>query len=277
MKRISLLIAVVAMLALTASPAGAITDGELDGEDHPYVGLIVMFDAEGNPLGRCSGTLVSPTVFVTAGHCTDGSVSGNIWFETDVDAGIPANGYPFGGGTEYTAATYTHPLYVPEAFFLYDLGVAVLDEPLFLDSYAELPTAGFVDTIGNGRKNGTVTTVGYGLQAAKQNGAKADEKTQADRVRYQATPFIIPGKGVAGIGNLGKRFDLPVGPNSILLSGSKRGGGTCFGDSGGPTLVDETLIAVTSFGLNGNCAGVGGVFRIDRDIELGWISSFLEG
>ena len=31
---------------------------------------------------------------------------------------------------------------------------------------------------------------------------------------------------------------------------------------------------VASFGLNGNCAGIGGAFRIDRDMELDWINSF---
>jgi hypothetical protein len=30
---------------------------------------------------------------------------------------------------------------------------------------------------------------------------------------------------------------------------------------------------VNSFGLNGNCAGVGGMFRIDRQYEIDWINS----
>ena len=51
-------------------PAAAVTDGELDGEGHPYVGLMVADDANGNPLFRCSGALIAPTVFLTAGHCT---------------------------------------------------------------------------------------------------------------------------------------------------------------------------------------------------------------
>ena len=61
----------------------------------------------------------------------------------------------------------------------------------------------------------------------------------------------------------------------MILSGDAKHGGTCFGDSGGPALLGDTILGVTSFGLNGNCAGIGGVFRIDRDVELGWISSFL--
>ena len=257
-----------ATLIAVAGPASAITrGGTLDGDDHPYVGLMVAKDADGNPLWRCSGTLISATVYVTAGHCTEApAASAEIWFETDVESGIPENGYPFGGPTSVSGATFTHPLYDPNAFFVYDLGVVVLDEEVG-GPYASLPAAGYVDTLPTGRKNSLVTAVGYGLQAASSNPVKP-EKTVAEKVRYQADLMIVDTHGVAGIGNL-------PGSNSMTLSGDAKHGGTCFGDSGGPTLVGNTLVAVTSFGLNGNCAGIGGVFRIDRDLELGWIGSFL--
>ena len=69
------LIALVAVLAaaVVALPASAITDGSPDGDAHPYVGLMVAQDADGDPLWRCSGTLISPTLFLTAGHCTEGA------------------------------------------------------------------------------------------------------------------------------------------------------------------------------------------------------------
>jgi secreted trypsin-like serine protease len=66
----------------------------------------------------------------------------------------------------------------------------------------------------------------------------------------------------------------------LLLSNNANTGGTCFGDSGGPNFVGsngtETKVvgAVTSFGLNGNCAGTGGVFRIDRQNVLDFIRTF---
>jgi hypothetical protein len=56
-----------ASVKLTAS---AITNGELDGDGHPYVGLMVAHDASAVPLWRCSGPLLPDTVFITAGHCT---------------------------------------------------------------------------------------------------------------------------------------------------------------------------------------------------------------
>jgi secreted trypsin-like serine protease len=62
-----------------------------------------------------------------------------------------------------------------------------------------------------------------------------------------------------------------------MLSNNANTGGTCFGDSGGPLFLNDTLtiVAVTSFGLNGNCAGTGGGYRIDQPDDLAWISSFL--
>ena len=69
---------------LTAGPAIAVTDGELDGEGHPHVGLLI-FDVGGNPAWRCSGTLLSPTILLTAGHCTFGATGGRVWFEADED------------------------------------------------------------------------------------------------------------------------------------------------------------------------------------------------
>jgi hypothetical protein len=229
----------------------------------------MVADVEGTPSWRCSGALISPTVYVTAGHCTFGADSATVWFSSDVSSERPENGYPFGDtGFSVNGTPYAHPLYVDAAFYLYDLGVVVLDEPVILDEYAALPSEGVVDTLEPGRKRATVTAVGYGLQAVKPT-------LQSDLVRYQAGLFVVDTHGVAGIGNL-DLGDLPP-TNSLILSGDAKHGGTCFGDSGGPILLGDTdtLVAVNSFALNSNCAGVGGAFRVDRDVELGWIASFL--
>ena len=116
---------------------------------------------------RCSGTLISPTVFLTAGHCTEApAASATIWFEADVEAGIPANGYPFGGPTSHDGTPFTHPQFDSAAFYLHDLGVVVLDAPVVMPEYGTLPTEGLLDPLATkrGRQDTTFTAVGYGLQ-----------------------------------------------------------------------------------------------------------------
>jgi len=258
----------MAMVMALTSPTLAITrGGELDNDDHPMVGLMVASDAEGTPMWRCSGTLISPTLYVTAGHCTEAPAAHvEIWFDTDVESGIPGNGYPFTGDVGGTPST--PPNYNPNAFWFADLGVVVLDDPM-PGPYASLPSQDMVDSLGKGRNGAVVTAVGYGLQQVRSNPAGPDF-TMADRVRYKADLFITDTHGVAGIGSI-------PGTRSMILSGDAKHGGTCFGDSGGPSFIQGStvLVAVTSFGLNGNCAGIGGVYRIDGADELDWINSFL--
>src|SRR5688500_4052642 len=259
-KSLTLLAALVVGLALGAGPAKAVTDGELDGEGHPYVGLMVAQTASGAPLWRCSGTLISPTLFLTAGHCTEAPAAHvEIWFDSDVESGIPANGYPNTG--DVGGMPYTHPQYDPNAFFLYDLGVVVLDEAVVMDEYGALPELNQLDAYKTrrGTQKVTFTAVGYGLQESFPDAASWKENNV--RVRMVAHPKLIQING--GL----------VGDFSLLLSNNAHTGGTCFGDSGGPNFIgDSNVIAgVTSFGLNGNCAGTGGVYRVDRADDLGWL------
>jgi V8-like Glu-specific endopeptidase len=250
------------MLALAVAPVGAVTDGWPDGEGHPYVGLMVAQDGAGNPLWRCSGTLLSPTIFLTAGHCTEAPAAHvEIWFDADVESGIPANGYPFTG--QVGGTPYTHPQYNPNAFFLYDLGVVVLDAPMVMLEYGVLPQLNQLDVLKTrrGLQDRTFTAVGYGLQESFPDAASWKENNQ--RVRMVATPHLIQING--GL----------VGDFSLLLSNNHHTGGTCFGDSGGPNFIGNSnvIAGVTSFGLNGNCAGTGGVYRVDRADDLDWLYS----
>jgi hypothetical protein len=85
-------------------------------------------------------------LFLTAGHCTEAPATHvEIWFDADVESGIPENGYPYVGDVGGTP--YTHPDYDPDAFYLHDLGVVVLDEPVELDRYAELPEEGLLEVM----------------------------------------------------------------------------------------------------------------------------------
>ena len=72
-------VAVSAMVGM-ASPAAAVTNGSPDNGAHPMVGIVVFYDAAGAPLHRCSGTMISGTTMLTAGHCTAGTASARAWF-----------------------------------------------------------------------------------------------------------------------------------------------------------------------------------------------------
>lgn len=277
----TLVVALAAVMAL-AGPVSAITrGGQPDDGEHPYVGLMVAyedetFDHDGDPktrerqvpLWRCSGALVSPTVFVTAGHCTGPESSAAdaatpayaaIWFGEQVTG---ADGYPWYEEAPHTGIPYAHESYDPDAFYLHDAGVVELDRRSKIDEYARLPALGALDELGQGRNNATIEAVGYGLQ-------QIYPIVESDLDRRKADLFLVDDRGVAGL--------YPVSPDQqILVSGDAAHGGTCFGDSGGPQFIDDTNVigAVTSFGLNGACGGVGGGYRLDQPDDLAWLSTF---
>ncbi len=238
----------------------SISDGQLDNDGHPYVGLMVAQKADGTPLWRCSGTLLAPTLFLTAGHCTEAPAEHvEIWFDADVESNTDTNGYPFTG--EVGGTPETHPDYNPNAFFLYDLGVVVLDEPVILSEYGELPDLDQLDVLKTkrGKQSTMFTAVGYGLQESFPEAAAWKENNK--RIRMVAHPRLI---------QINTGF---TGDGSLLLSNNHATGGTCFGDSGGPNFLGDTNVVagVTSFGINGNCAGTGGVYRVDRADDLDWL------
>jgi hypothetical protein len=289
MRRTTLLIlALIALSAMTVIPALAITDGKLDGSDHPAVVLIVM-DVQGEPAFRCSGTLLSATVVLTAGHCTSNYPDSNpytgmrVFTESDVQAGIDTtNNYPYCGGAYCVEAVgwHAHPLFETAPFVLHDVGVVILAEPGVVLSdpskYGTLPTANQLDALRTkrGQQDVTFTAVGYGLQESFPD--RAMFLASNVKVRYEAFPTLL-------------QINVPgfTGDFSMLLSNNAHTGGTCFGDSGGPNFVGSpgtknkpstatnVVAGVTSFGINGNCAGTGGVFRVDRQDVLDFVHTYL--
>ena len=266
MRKSAIVLAIVAMLAF-AGPASAITNGVPDAGRHPYVGLAV-FDVDGAPSHRCSVSLLSPTVVLTAGHCTVGTSAARVWFD-EVVQGNPE--YPFSGVTSYDGTTYTHPDFCNPCsgglpgFAKYDVGIIVLSEPVptsVVSTYADLPTEGLVESLDN---KSPLDFVGYGVNQRFVGGGQP--VWGGPRVRLFATgELIAPSKYV--------HADWVI---KYTLNPGRGMGGTCFGDSGGPDLLagTDTVIAVNSYVTNGNCAGVGYSGRIDRPDILEWIGTFL--
>lgn len=260
-------VAIVFILVLAiASPVAAIRFGEPDGAGHPHVGLLV-FDVGGVPAWRCSGTLLSPTVMLTAGHCTFGTSGGRVWFDADVGAGRPGNGYPFAGGTGIEfAEIHTHPDFNPNAFYLHDAGIVILSEPVNLATYGALAKVGLLDDLATrrGQQDQSFTVVGYGLQSVVPT-------LQADLVRYRGKVQLIDVNGT---------FGIPAGVSASFTTNPGQGngsGGTCFGDSGGPIFHGNSnrIAAITSYGINANCAGTSGGYRVDTADDQAFINQFL--
>ena len=242
-------------------PLGAITYGEIDGNRHPAVMLLIM-DVNGSPAFRCSGTLIAPKVFLTAGHCAgeDGEFSGmRVFTESDVQNGD--NNYPFSGPNTIEATYWaSHPQFTEAQFFLHDVGVVILQKAVKLKagSYGVLPQEGELDSLQP--KSSTIfTSVGYGLQRINP------VFVVSEKIRMLAQPHLV---------QINTGF---TGDFSMLLSNNASTGGTCFGDSGGPNFLgtSNVVAGVTSFGINGNCAGTGGVFRLDKPDVLAFVNSFL--
>lgn len=259
-RKLSVLAIGVTLVLGMITPSTAITDGALDHDGHPYVGIMIA-DYGGGPAWRCSGTLISPTMFVTAGHCTEDAEAARVWFDP-YHGDFADNGYPFAGGEGIEGTPYLHPGYnVLGPWFEYDLGVVILDTPVYMETYGELPELGVLNAMAKnrGQQDVTFTAVGYGLQKAFPDAAGWKDVYLKNRlVAYPKLNQINTGF---------------TGDSSILLSNNAHTGGTCFGDSGGPNFIgDSTVMAgVTSYGLNPTCAGVGGVYRLDTADDLDWL------
>jgi len=247
---------VLATVLGTAGVSYAIVNGEPDGYGHPYVGAVH------NNVVFCSGAVISPYLFVTAAHCFN-YPGEQVWVTFDPE--------PFAPGKRkvryFTGSWYPHPDVCLGCgpgleFDTNDVAVVVLDRPVDLPEYAQLPTEGLVDTLAMGTE---VTIVGYGAQYY-QTGDGPREPVFL-RARYYALANLITSDQT----NSEEYIKLSQNP-------AQEKGGFCFGDSGGPDLLEEggmaTILAVNSWGHNENCTGVGYSNRIDTKSALDFILSF---
>lgn len=248
-----LLAAAAVAAAVGITPARAVIGGAPDGNAHPYVGLSAFYDAQGHFLWRCSGSLVSSTVYVTAAHCAGPEFPGapqpalaKIWFGSDP---ISPTSTPDAVGVPTPSPAWTGAL--PGN----DVGVVELSSPV------------------NGFGHATLAPVGYLDGLAKQRG-------QTD-VSFTVVGYGIEDYGPLGLTNVPMRMTGEVQLENLdavdLLMTAAPGGGTggsaiCLGDSGGPVFNGGYLVAVTSFATK-YCNGRAGAFRVDTVAAQDFIAS----
>jgi secreted trypsin-like serine protease len=282
--RNSIGVLLLAAAAAIATPAYAITGDWVEDHEHPFVGLVVFYDAAGQFLWRCSGSLISPTKLLTAGHCTDtaeGAASARVYFQQDAGAHFdpatqvdPITGYPetCAKGTLGTLCATSKRLFnygfANFAGFpnIHDVGLVILDQAISMPEYGRLPQAGVLDSLATARgKKDTVFTVsGYGLSLSVQEHSALANISFRERLMAQSALVNLNSANTDGF--------------NVQTQGNGNGrGGTCSGDSGGPVFLggasSNLIVAVTSFGLNALCRGTDFGYRVDQVDVLNWINS----
>jgi hypothetical protein len=223
---------------LVPTSAGAVTDGESDGNSHSNVGALVA-DLPGSGLTvLCSGTLIAPTVFLTAGHCTAG-LTGPVYVTFDPTLGRAS--WTLIPGTPRTDPGFGHDRSDPR-----DLGVVLLDHAPLGTAPAQLAPADTAASL----SGGTVTNVGYGYYERQTGGGQP--QFLYDGVRRTSTSTV----------------------KSVTPSLIRTGPGVCYGDSGGPRFAGQILVAVTSSG-DAACAGMSTGYRIDTPVARAFLARFI--
>lgn len=269
-------ILIVALLYVFVVTAYAVTWGEPDGDAHPHVGIL-YFEIESG-IFRCTGTLLSPTVLLTAAHCTseNGEPSSASWvsfdpeivFPPDLDLSDDEAFKAYLDENFISGQGIPHPQYDDFAQFpnTFDVGVVLLETPVELAEYGELPELGLLNrlTQGQGHRDKRFTAVGYGLQGV------IAPYFSADRTRYQGEVSLIEVKSQFNGDQHSAKFSNSPG-------GGNGSGGTCFGDSGGPLFHGNSNVigAVVSWGIT-PCIGVDYQFRIDTALAQDFILEYLQ-
>lgn len=243
----------LAVAGLMTAPAGAITFGQLDGEAHPNVGVLVVDEELGFV---CSGTLIAPDVFLTAAHCAEEGERLSVSFDPDLFN-------PDAVWHEGTA--HVHPAFgVNNAGgFWHDIAVIVFDAPISGIAPADLPPEGLLDEMKADKtlRTAMFTAVGYGVVREDKTGAFGSMFFDGQRRNASQTVLSL---------------------QKLVLSLSQQpatgDAGTCYGDSGGPHFlgdVTSSLVVSTSSAGDAVCQAAERTYRLDTPQARSFLSQFV--
>jgi V8-like Glu-specific endopeptidase len=244
-----LLVGLVAGATLAvASPAAAITNGTTDGDGHPAVGGLVADHAYSDGTWiYCSGTLISPTVFLTAAHCDEGG---------DGRVRVTFSSAYTDGDRTYSGTFHADPAYSQKQDDPHDIAVVVLDKKVNGVTPASLPEAGSLSGLSLGQP---FTSVGYG--AYEVTNEPGGHRFLYDDVRMVATGSLDA-----------------VNPAwlRISMNPATGDGGTCYGDSGGPNFLGSTdVVAATTITGDAICRATNVVYRLDTPSARSFLGQYV--
>lgn len=289
--RLGRVLSAVAVLMALALPATGITWGEPDTNDaYPAVGAIMIdwrvIDRPEFGLGiYCSGTLIHPRVFLTAGHCADGLVDDGI---------IDADGYPVPGERDEAdiwvsfhadPSDFDPPDDMTRCDTCLDI-VRVVNSPLYRWGPSSDPHDIAAIILAAPSSISPMTVAGSGaLEDLRRSTIRRDG--------HNRELFTVVGYGGSFAGDpppwdieyLDHRAIAQSSFQHLLdawlrvsQNQSKGDEGTCYGDSGGPILRDvdgvEVVVGVTSWG-DVPCASMGFYYRVDIDHSQEFIADVI--
>ncbi|MES2017690.1 MAG: trypsin-like serine protease [Pseudomonadota bacterium] len=232
------------LLILIGAHAQAITNGQLDGSKHPAVGALVDYDSRGTAYAFCTGTLISPTVMLTAAHCNPGVATVKVTFEARVR----------NAAKMYMGRYIAHPGYSQAQSDPHDIAVIVFDNAIPGLAPAKLPTLNLFDTLKNNAMlaNTLYTAVGYGGQERSFDDKGKPYVNYEDQREWAVSAFDA------------------LNPAWLRLSQNSATGnaGTCYGDSGGPNFIgsasaETRVIAGTTITGDAQCVQSNVIYRLD--------------
>ena len=273
--KLSSLLALVLVVSSSPVLVQAITNGFPDTTNtFSNVGAVLAVGTDGQAFQICSGTLISPTVFLGVAHCAlyfndflapEGfklyMSFGNpipILELTDVNTLIPVT--QFIPNPKYVQANDTHPFNPHHGSDPGDLAVIIL--PLLVTQGikpADLPTLGLLDELAvkNALHGVLFTGVGYGSVDRFGNQSNPIPRMFA----FSAFRALEPGF-----------LQLSINPNL-------NNGGACFGDSGGPDFLPVNgkliLMAVSSVAGDHVCRATSGNYRLDTATARDFLKNFV--
>jgi hypothetical protein len=227
-----------------------ITGGQPTGSAYGGVGA-VLIDVGGDLTVDfiCTGSLISPTVFLTAGHCVFGA--GTVYYVTFAPDVLPL---PPISELIPSATAFASPND--------DLGVIILPAgtttgiPVY-----DIPSLGLLTELNahGGLARDRAIIVGYGVSSLG-----GMQTSGLDGVRKVATTKILS--------LLGRQLVIRGANGNSSL------GGVCFGDSGGPLFLasdPDMVVAVASVVLLEGCQALAGHVRIDTPTALAFLGQYV--